>query len=260
MRMNIQEHNRIAWDKMAEEGSEWSKPADHELIEYARKGEIALYLTPSRPCPQEWLPDFKQKNVLALGAGGGYQGPIMAAAGAAVTVLDNSSKQLTIDQEVASKENLCLEIILGDMCDLSRFADASCDIIVNPISNLYIPHVKKVWRESYRILRNGGIMMAGFMNPAFYIFDRDKMDQEGVLEVKYVLPYSDKGSLSEEDLVKLEQEGWPMEFSHSLEDQINGQLEAGFIITGFYEDRDPRSALYDYMPVYIATKAEKRMP
>jgi SAM-dependent methyltransferase len=255
--MDVQKHNRRAWDQMAEEGSEWSIPADPELIDYARRGEIALYLTPSRPCPQDWLPEFQGRDVLCLAAGGGNQGPILSAAGARVTVFDISPKQLALDVEVAKRENLALETVTGDMSDLSIFPEASFDTVVNPVSNLYVHNVRKVWQETHRVLRKGGILMAGFMNPAFYIFDRNKMDQEGVLQVKNSLPYSDIESLPAEDRRKLNEEGWPLEFSHSLDDQIGGQIQAGFIITGLYEDRDPRSPLYETMPVYIATRAEK---
>jgi ubiquinone/menaquinone biosynthesis C-methylase UbiE len=256
--MDVPTHNRRAWDRMAEERSEWSSPADPELIEFARQGEVALYITPSRPCPQDWLPEFPGKYVLCLAAGGGHQGPILAAAGARVIVLDNSPKQLALDSEVARRENLVLETVTGDMTDLSIFPDSSFDIIANPVSNLYVHDVRKVWREAYRVLKKDGVILAGFMNPAFYMFDRDQMDQEGILQVKNPLPYSDIESLSEEGRRKMEKEEWPLEFSHSLEYQIGGQIDAGFVITGLYEDRDPRSALFDFMPVYIATRAEKR--
>jgi SAM-dependent methyltransferase len=256
--MDVYNHNRKAWDKMAAEGSEWSIPADPELIEYARRGEVALYITPHRPCPQDWLPDFRGRDILCLGAGGGQQGPILAAAGARVTVLDSSPQQLALDDMVAQRESLSIEIVTGDMTDLSSFPQFGFDIIVNPVSNLYVPDVRKVWKEAYRVLRMNGVILAGFMNPAFYIFNRDKMDQEGLLEVANSLPYSDLASLAVEEQDRMVEKGWPLEFSHSLEDQIDGQIQAGFTITGFYEDRDPRSALFDYMPVYMATRAEKR--
>jgi ubiquinone/menaquinone biosynthesis C-methylase UbiE len=257
--MDVYNHNRKAWDKMAAEGSEWSIPADPELIDYARRGEVALYITPHRPCPQDWLPEFRGRDILCLGAGGGQQGPILAAAGARVTVLDSSPQQLALDDMVAQRESLSIEIVTGDMTDLSSFPQSGFDIIVNPVSNLYVPDVRKVWKEAYRVLRMNGVILAGFMNPAFYIFNRDKMDEEGLLEVANSLPYSDLASLSVEEQDSMVEKGWPLEFSHSLEDQIAGQIQAGFTITGFYEDRDPRSALFDYMPVYMATRAVKRL-
>ena len=49
-----------------------------------------------------------------------------------------------------------------------------------------------------------------------------------------------------------------LEFSHSLEEQIGGQLEAGFRLTGLYEDHSV-SPLGKFIPAYIATQAVKPM-
>ena len=54
--------------------------------------------------------------------------------------------------------------------------------------------------------------------------------------------------------------GAPLEFSHSLEDQIGGQIDAGFQLTGFYEDafgEEENDPLSKYMPTFIATRAVK---
>ena len=48
----------------------------------------------------------------------------------------------------------------------------------------------------------------------------------------------------------------PFEFEHSLTDQINGQIEAGFIISGFYEDKG-EELLDEFTSTFIVTKAEK---
>lgn len=59
---------------------------------------------------------------------------------------------------------------------------------------------------------------------------------------------------------KLIENGNPLEFGHLLEDQIGGQIDAGFVIVGFYEDRYPASEndpFSKYMPTMIATRAVK---
>ncbi|MEV5357700.1 class I SAM-dependent methyltransferase [Streptomyces sp. NPDC052693] len=77
--------------------------------------------------------------MLCLASGGGQQGPVLAAAGARMTVLDNSPRQLEQDDTVAAREGLDLRTVLGDARDLSPFPDASFDLIVHPVSNLFIP-------------------------------------------------------------------------------------------------------------------------
>ena len=96
-----------------------------------------------------------------------------------------------------------------------------------------------VWREAYRVLRSGGVLLAGFSNPINYIFDLDLLDREHRLEVKFKLPYSDMGGLSDRRKKAYLAKGWPLEFSHTLDDQIGGQGEAVFLIAGFFEDRYP---------------------
>jgi SAM-dependent methyltransferase len=256
--IDIRLYNRAAWDKNVDEGNEFTIPASHETIEAARRGDIELYLTGSRPAPRDWLPDLRGLKVLCLASGGGQQSPLLAAAGADVTVLDNSSRQLDQDRLVAKRENLAIRTLQGDMANLSVFANESFSLIIHPVSNVFVPEIRPVWEECYRVLKPGGRLLSGFMNPVFYIFDRDLMDADGILQVKYPLPYSDLTSISPDKLQKYMDSGWPLEFGHTLEAQIGGQIKVGFIIDGFYEDRDPRSKLDRYMPIYIATRAFKR--
>jgi SAM-dependent methyltransferase len=255
--MDIRDYNRKAWDRNVDKEDEFTIPAGPAEIQAARHGEWRIHLTPLRPVPKDWVPDLRGLEVLCLASGGGKQGPVLAAAGASVTVFDNSPRQLDQDRQIAKREGLSLKTVEGDMADLTTFPDEVFDLIVHPVSNLFVPNVLPVWVEAHRVLRSGGILMAGFMNPAFYLFDRNLMDEQGILQVKYPLPYSDLGSLDPDELKQITDAGWPLEFSHSLEDQIGGQLQTGFALTAFYEDRDIRSVLDDYMPVYIATRAVK---
>lgn len=121
------------------------------------------------------------------------------------------------------------------MLDLSMFSDESFDLIIHPVSNLFIENILPVWKETFRILKYGGILISGFCNPVLYLFD-DEQENEGVFQIKYSIPYSPLSTLSEEELNKFLEEEQVLGFGHSLEQQIGGQIEAGFMITGFYED------------------------
>jgi SAM-dependent methyltransferase len=256
--MDIQGYNREAWDREVESGNQWTIPVGPGVIEAARQGRWEVLLTDTKPVPREWFPDLEGADILCLASGGGQQAPVFAAAGARVVVLDNSPKQLAQDRLVAEREGLDLEAVQGDMADLSRFADESFDLIFHPVSNLFAPDVRPVWTEAFRVLRRGGSLLAGFINPAVYIFDLELADRDGELRVRYVLPYADATSLSEEEVRRQVERGEPLEFGHTLEDQIGGQIDSGFLIAGFYEDRhgddDPIAA---HMPTLIATMAIK---
>lgn len=256
--MDIRSYNRDAWNREVESGqNRWSQPVDSETIAKAKQGEFSILLTENIPVPRKWFPPLKGADVLCLASGGGQQGPILAAAGANVTVFDNSPAQLKQDQFVAEREALTLKTVEGDAANLSIFQDESFDLVFNPCSTVFMQDVRTVWKECYRVLRHGGILMTGSMNPVHYIFDLYKAD-EGILEVAHSIPYSDLTSLSKEDLEEYLDKGLPLEFGHSLTDLLGGQCDAGFVITGMYEDSMLDSPLHNYHPSYIATRAVKK--
>ena len=255
--MDVRSYNREAWNREVEAGkNQWTIPVTPEVIAAARQGVWQIVLTPTKPVPRDWFPDLEGLDVLCLASGGGQQGPVLAAAGAKVTVLDNSPRQLAQDQMVAAREGLDIRTLEGDMRDLSAFADARFDLIVHPVSNIFVPDILPVWREAHRVLRPGGVMIAGITNPVLYVFDPDAMEQ-GNLQVRYSLPYSDLTSPTEQDRQRMREQGWALEFSHTLEEQIGGQMQAGFLLAGFYEDIDPSKVMSKYMPVFFATRAVK---
>lgn len=256
--MDTAKYNQDAWNSLVEKGDRWTRPVDEAAIAAAREGNWSIVLTAIKPVPRDWFPDtLTGKAVLCLASGGGQQGPILAAAGAAVTVFDNSFKQLEQDAKVAQREGLPLRTELGDMRDLSRFADGSFDLIVHPVSNLFVESVLPVWREAARVLKPGGAILSGFGNPLLYIFDQNGMN-EGRLEVRHRIPYADLRDLSSEELQRLVLDKHePVIHGHSLRDQIQGQIEAGLLIAGFYEDKAGEGPLDAFIDCYIATKAVK---
>ena len=256
--MGVRDYNREAWDREVDRGNEWTVPVGPDVIEAARQGRWEIVLTETRPVPKDWFPDLQGADVLCLASGGGQQAPVLAAAGANVTVLDNSPRQLVQDRLVAERDSLTIETVEGDMADLSVFADESFDLVFHPVSNLFAPEVRPVWAEAFRVLRRGGSLLAGFLNPAVYIFDLELADSSGELRARYALPYADATSKSEEEVARQIERGEPLEFSHTLEDQIGGQIEAGFVIAGFYEDRHRDDPIAAHMPTYIATRAIKQ--
>lgn len=254
--MDVRTYNRQAWDRQVEKGNRWTVPVDGDAIARARFGVVEILLTPVKHVPADWLGELKGRDVLALASGGGQQGPLLAAAGAKVSVLDQSPKQLAQDRLVAERESLDLTTVQGDMADLSMFPDASFDVVIHPCSNMFVPDVRPVWREAFRVLRPGGLLLAGFFNPAYYIFDPFALEA-GELRVRHSLPYSDLTSLTEEERGRFIAKDEPLVFGHTLEQLLSGQMEAGFHLIGLYEDGWPECALANFMPVFIATRAMK---
>ena len=146
--MSVFDVNQRAWDRLVESGNRWTVPVSSEAIAKARNGDWQLVLTPSLPVPASWFPPLTSCRVLCLASGGGQQGPILAAAGANVTVFDASEKQLLQDRMVADRDGLELETIQGDMADLSCFEDGAFDFVFHPCFNCFAEDIRPVWREA----------------------------------------------------------------------------------------------------------------
>ncbi len=254
--MDLLAYNKSAWDHNVDTGNRWTVTVDAETISRARAGDWGAALVGTTPVSRDWFGDLKGADVLCLASGGGQQGPVLAAAGATVTVYDLSPNQLAQDRAVAEREGLNLKTVQGDMTDLSAFDDGSFDLIFHPVSNCFAANVLPLWREAFRVLRRGGSLLAGFINPTHYIFDEEEAEK-GNLVVRHKLPFSDLTSLSEEQRQRYVDNQEPLSFGHSLSDQIGGQLAAGFMLIGYSEETWEGTPLSKYMPEYIATRALK---
>ena len=242
--MSISETNKEAWNRLVEKKDRWTIPVSPDEIAKARNGDFSLVLTPSKQVPKSWYPKLQGADVLCLACGGGQQGPILSAVGANVTVFDNSPLQLKQDELVAKREGLKIRTVEGDMKELSAFEDESFDFIFHPCSNAFCDDIRPVWKEAFRVLRHKGTLISGFSNPLIYLFDPD-LEKQGVLQLKYSAPYSDLTSITEEERKRLYGDE-PLNFSHTLEDQIGGQTEAGFKVRN-YNRPFPKSLSYRYL-------------
>lgn len=246
--------NSKTWDQWAKKGIEWSVPITHEEYEQIKDSVWGVYLTPCRTVPREWFLPFTGSKLLGLASGGGQQMPIFAALGAQVTVFDYSQKQLEAEEMVARREDYPIEIVHGDMTKTLPFADNSFDMIFHPVSNCYIEDVLHVWRECYRVLRPGGVLLAGMDNSISFLFEG-----EDPLRVVNRLPFNPLVDCDDEELARMVENHEGVQFSHSIEEQLGGQLKAGLQLTDIFDDHDREGCgvLREYTPTYIASRAVK---
>lgn len=261
--MDVLKYNRDAWDRQVEKGNMWTMPVTPDEVAAARAGDWEIIVTPDKPVPRAWFPEkIEGSDILGMASGGGQQGPIFAALGANVTILDNSPNQLAQDQMVAEREGLTIRTIQGDMADMHQLEDESFDLVINPVSVVFVPDVRPVWKEAFRVLRPGGALIVGMGNPVIYIFDVAASEDHGELIVKYSLPYSDLHDLTDEERKRFSDRNEPLEYGHTWDDLIGGQLDAGFLIAGFHEDNwhpdgIKEIPLAQYMNMFVMTRAIK---
>ena len=250
--MAYQDINAKTIDRWVREGWEWGQPIDHETFLRARAGDWSVVLTPTKPVPRDWFGDLRGKRVLGLASGGGQQMPIFAAAGAVCTVLDYSEEQLKAERMVAEREGYGIEIVRADMTKPLPFADGAFDLVFHPVSNCYVREVKPIWRECFRVLKPGGYLLSGTDHFVNYLVDED---EERIVNRLPFDPLVDP-----EQMAQLQRDDCGVQFSHTLEEQINGQLEAGFTLLALYEDTNGQGRLHDLnVPTFLAMRSRKAL-
>ncbi|MCL1987108.1 MAG: class I SAM-dependent methyltransferase [Firmicutes bacterium] len=258
---NYTKSNAKAIDNWVKDGWVWGIPISEENCTKARQGEWDVVLTPTKSVPKDWFGNLQGKKVLGLASGGGQQMPIFALLGANCTVMDLSDMQLESERKVAARENYQIEIIKADMTKKFPFADNSFDLIFHPVSNCYVEDIQHIWNECYRVVKPNGTLLSGLDNGLNYLFDEDIAGKP--LIVTNTLPFNPlKNPQQMAKLVANEDDS--IQFSHTFEEQIAGQLKAGFVITAAYEDynHDPLgiekfATEIANIPAFWATKAVK---
>ena len=247
--MKYQDINSKTIDRWCDEGWEWGQPISHETYMDAVNGKWDVLLTPTKPVPHDWFLPFKGCKILGLASGGGQQMPIFAALGAEVTVLDYSERQLEKEVMMSKKEGYNIRIVRADMTEKLPFEDGEFDLIFSPVSFVYVEDIEPIFKECYRILRPNGVLLCGLDNGVNFI-----SNNEDVIENQF--PFN---PLKNKDQYKmLQDDDCGIQFSHNMEENIGGQLKAGFTLVDIYDDYNGEGKLNDLkIPTFIATKAIK---
>ena len=215
-------HNRSAWDRLAKIQDRLAKPA-----------RDADFTDPLKTVDRiGWLgSDITGKQVLCLAAGGGRQGPIYAAAGGIVTVVDLSPAMLELDRAVAAERNLELRTVEASMDDLSALQDQSFDIVIHPVSTCYVPDVKPVYAEVARVLRAGGVYVSQHKQPTS-LQTTLQAQQTGY---HVVFQYYRTDPLPASEHPNLIREEGTLEYIHRWEELLGAMCRSGLVIEDITE-------------------------
>ena len=249
--MHYTDVNAETIDRWVEEGWEWGKPISHKAWLEARAGRWQMLLTPTKPVPRDWFGPLEGRRVLGLASGGAQQMPVFAALGAECHVLDYSARQIESEEQVARREGYVIHAVRADMTKPLPYPDAFFDLIFHPVSNCYIEEVEPVWRECWRVLKKGGRLLAGLDSGLNFLVDEEQGDR-----VTGYLPFNPLKN--PQQMEELEKSDAGVQFSHTIEEQIGGQLRAGFRLLDVYSDTNDSGLLKEHgAPCFWATLAEK---
>jgi SAM-dependent methyltransferase len=249
---HVLQHNRRAWDERVRQRAPYIDTATDDDFRNARKVVD----------PFGWLAcEVAGQRVLCLAAGGGRHGPLFAALGAIVTVVDLSPAMLALDREVAAARGLSLAAVEGCMEDLSTLAGASFDIVVQPVSTCYVPDVTAAYRQVARVTKPGATYISHHKQPASLQAEYDRAARAYVLRE----PYYRDGALPPASQTSWHREAGTLEFLHRWEQLLGGLCRSGFVIEDLAEPRhaDPQAEpgsfrhRSGFAAPYVAIKARR---
>jgi SAM-dependent methyltransferase len=235
-------HNRRAWDDMAARQQRFTRPAaDADFVDPLAKVDAIGWLGG----------EIRGKTLLCLAAGGGKHGPLYAAAGAIVTVVDLSPAQLELDRVVAAERRLELKTVEASMDDLGMFAAGEFDIVVHPVSTCYLPQIGPVYQQVARVTRAGGLYISQHKSPTSLQADI----RAGGRGYELTAPYYRSGPLPPVIGSPHREEG-TLEYLHRWEEILGLMCRAGFVIEDLVEPLHARPeaapGTFDHRSRYVA--------
>lgn len=219
--MSAHSHNRRAWDEMVKDRQRFTRPARDEDFADPLKTVDGL----------GWLGgDIRGKRLLCLAAGGGKHGPLYAAAGANVTVVDISPAMLELDRQVAAERRLELRTVEASMDEMPMFAPGEFDVVIHPVSTCYVPEIGPVYSEVARIMRGGGLYISQHKTPTS--LQADVIPAPRGYEL--IEPYYRTGPLPAVVGSRHREEG-ALEYLHRWEEIVGLLCRSGFVIEDLVE-------------------------
>lgn len=246
------QRNRVVWESLN---------GDSRFVADTNK---QLHRAESLAALDPWLLEdgpLDGKHVLCLAAGGGTHGPLLASAGASVTVVDFSASLLAIDKKIAAANGLTLETLEASMEDLSRLASDAFDVVVQPVSACYVSDLGRVYREVHRVLKLGGLYLLQHKQPGSLQASSEWIaDSYGVR-----IQHASGQRLPKAVEYSVNREAGTIEFLHSLDSMLGGLCRQGFAIEDVSEP--PRGDAWAkagtaehracYLPPYLKIKARR---
>ncbi len=217
---------------------------------------------------RKWIPWKQVRSVLCLACGGGQQAPLFASLGCQVTLVDISPDQLKVDRLSGEKYGFSIECLEGDMLHLSQLYGRDFDLVYQAVSACYVPDVKKLYQEVFKVLKPGGYYYVHHWNPVHVqLADSQAWDGSAYRVARPQVP----GKPISSPMAWDEQTGNPTadcwHYIHPLKHLIGGLCESGFSIQRFAESEEADLSaepgthphLAAYLPSFLALFARRKL-
>ena len=222
----------VIWDLLA--------PAYDRLRQSDRKTRESMY----RRIRQV----IRDRDVLEVGCGTGELACTTAVYARHMAAVDSSMGMLRQAEKKHGPKNLVFRP--GDVYELP-FGDGVFDVVIIADTLHVLNDPAKALQEISRVLKPGGVLLSGLDTGVNFIVD------EAEERIVNRLPFDPVADPEQMEQLRTQDAG--VQFSHTLEDQIGGQLRAGFRLTDLYEDTNGEGRLHELnIPSFIATRAVKQ--
>jgi len=200
-------------------------------------------------------------RVLCLAAGGGRHGPLFAALGAEVTVVDISQEMLDLDKQVSANRGFSLKLVRASMDDLSMLPKTAFDLVIQPVSTCYVSDIALVYREVAQVTRPGALYISQHKQPAS--LQASALPAQAGYLVRQ--PYYSSNPLPPEIDGLQHREAGALEFIHRWEELVGSLCRNGFVVEDLVEPRHADATAAPgtfphrshFLPPYVTIKARR---
>lgn len=215
--------NAAAWDRFAasyQEGAKLPTGVAHYGPDIPTEAELRL------------LGDLKGRRVLELGCGGAQCSVAFAKQGATAIGVDFSAEQLAFARRLATREEVRVELRLGDLADLAFLRADSIDLVFSAYAFGYVEDLGRVFRQVHRVLKVGAPLVFSLPHPAYDMIDDDSAE-----------PLLVRRSYFDQRPIKYRWSGIEFtDYHHTISELYTGLVRASYRVDALLEPEPVRNA------------------
>ncbi len=264
-------------EKVSREWDEASKP----WADFVRMGKDYYREEMNNPATFRMVGNVKDKQLLDLSCGEGYNTRILAKKGARVIGVDFSKEMIKLARQREKRDRLGIRYYVSDAADLKEFESECFDVVTCFMALMDIERYEDAISQVARVLKKNGRFVFSITHPCFEY--GDTVGGEPIAEWKY-----EEGTenAAERKAVHLEvrryfgitkcEVSWDMKrlvkpfqttsFHRTLTDYFQALCKSGFVVTRLVEPKPTSKGVSEYpslrkhtlIPLSIIIEAKRK--